>query len=220
MTVLPTQPDPAYVSRGALKLAHALATFQLDVHDWHCADFGCSTGGFTDVLLRAGASRVYALDTGYGILAWKLRKDDRVVVMERTNCLHAMPPTELAARGGADLVVIDASWSPQRLVLPAALIWLSKAPHARIVSLLKPHYELHDFAGDGIPSKLPQGGILESVHALRVAERVRDAMPALGLTTLAFEPSPVLGGGGEGKKKSKGTGNAEWLWMGRRSNLL
>lgn len=216
MTSTPSHPDPPYVSRGALKLARALEAFSLDVRGMHCADFGCSTGGFTDVLLRAGAGRVYAVDTAYGILAWKLRKDSRVVVLERTNCLHAAPPGDLTTRGGADLVVIDASWTPQHLVLPAALKWLHAGDHARIISLIKPHYEIKGFGGDGVPTQLPKGGVLAPEHALAVAQRVRDAMPGLGLETLGFEPSPVQGGGGEGAKKSKGSGNLEWLWLGRR----
>jgi 23S rRNA (cytidine1920-2'-O)/16S rRNA (cytidine1409-2'-O)-methyltransferase len=216
----PSSPsDAPYVSRGAFKLAHALVAFSLDVRDFWCADFGCSTGGFTDVLLRAGAARVFALDTAYGILAWKLRQDPRVVVMERTNCLHTPPPAELVARGGADLIVIDASWTPQHLVIPAALRWLHPGPDARIVSLIKPHYELKtsSVGGDDLPSALPKGGVLAPEHALLVAQRVRDAMTNLGLETLGFTASPVLGGGGEGAKKSKGSGNLEWLWMGRRA---
>jgi 23S rRNA (cytidine1920-2'-O)/16S rRNA (cytidine1409-2'-O)-methyltransferase len=211
--------DAPYVSRGAFKLAHALAQFSLDVRGRCCADFGCSTGGFTDVLLRAGAQRVYAVDTAYGILAWKLRKDPRVAVLERTNCLHAAPPADLTARGGADLIVIDASWTPQHLVLPAALRWLHPAPHARIISLIKPHYELKTpgIGGEGVPSELPKGGVLSPADALVVAQRVRDAMPALGLETLGLIASPVLGGGGEGTKKPKGSGNVEWLWIGRRA---
>jgi predicted rRNA methylase YqxC with S4 and FtsJ domains len=137
--------------------------------------------------------------------------------MERNNCLHASPDGELMARGGADLVVIDASWTPQHLVLPAALRWLHAGEHARIISLIKPHYELKTFGGNGVPEELPKGGVLEPVDARVVAERVRDAMAGLDLITLGFEASPVLGGGGEGAKKAKGSGNLEWLWMGRRA---
>src|SRR5262245_635720 len=99
------QADCPYVSRGGLKLRHALDEFGVDVKGLACADLGCSTGGFTDCLLQAGAARVYAVDTAYGQLAWKLRQDSRVVVMERTNALYAEPP---APGGLVDLVVADA----------------------------------------------------------------------------------------------------------------
>jgi 23S rRNA (cytidine1920-2'-O)/16S rRNA (cytidine1409-2'-O)-methyltransferase len=129
-----------YVGRGGQKLQAALDAFGLDVRGGVCADFGCNVGGFTHCLLSRGAAKVYALDTGYGQLAWTLRKDPRVVVMERTNALYAEPP-ELV-----DLVAIDVAWTPQELIVPAALRWLRKAdpcaPGGAVVSLLKPHYEL------------------------------------------------------------------------------
>ena len=127
-----------FVSRAGLKLDHALREFQLDVTGFVCADFGCNVGGFTDCLLQRGAAKVFAIDTGYGALAWTLRNDARVVVMERTNALHAPPPQDVLV----DLVVIDLAWTPQRLAIPAALRWLK--PDARIVTLVKPHYELDD----------------------------------------------------------------------------
>ena len=134
----PTTPDePALASRAGLKLRHALQAFSLPVTGLTCADFGCNAGGFTDVLLRAGAAKVFAVDTGYGTLAWRPRSDPRVVTMERTNALHADRP-----EGGVDLVVFDLAWTPQRLAVPAALRWLR--PGGRIVSLVKPHYELRD----------------------------------------------------------------------------
>jgi len=112
----------------------ALEAFGVDVRGACCADFGCNVGGFTDCLLRCGAARVYAVDTGYGQLAWRLRKDPRVVVMERTNALHVKPP-ELV-----DMVAVDVAWTPQERIVPAALRWLK--PAGRVLSLLKPHYEL------------------------------------------------------------------------------
>lgn len=123
-----------YVSRAGLKLHAALEGFCLDVRGRICADFGCNVGGFTDCLLRRGAQRVYAVDTGYGELAWKLRNDPRVTVMERTNALYCDVPEPV------ELVVIDVAWTPQRLSVPAAMRWLK--PGGTIVSLLKPHYEL------------------------------------------------------------------------------
>lgn len=205
----PTNPAPTFVSRGGLKLHHALTHFQLNTQGLTAADFGCSTGGFTDCLLQHGAAKVYALDTAYGILAWKLRNDKRIIVMERTNCLHAPPPSEVSAHGGVDLIVIDASWTPQRLVIPAALTWLKHSPDARIISLIKPHYEYKDQG-----NKLPQGGILEEQLAQQVAQQVADAMPTLNMQTLGLTKSPILGGSTGTKQSAKG--NAEWLWIGKR----
>src|SRR6266404_2482418 len=103
-----------FVSRAGDKLDHALSTFALDVGGFVCADFGANAGGFTDCLLQRGASRVYAIDTGYGALEWKLRRDPRVVAMERTNAMHVELPEEV------DLVVVDVAWTKQRFILPAA----------------------------------------------------------------------------------------------------
>lgn len=111
--------DQRYVSRAGLKLEHALREFEFDVTGLTCADFGCNIGGFTDCLLQHGATKVYAIDTGYGTLAYSLRTDKRVIVMERTNVLHALPPDETI-----NLVTIDLAWTPQRYAIPAALRWL------------------------------------------------------------------------------------------------
>ncbi len=128
-----------FVSRGGQKLDAAIEAFGLDVTGMLCADFGCNVGGFTDCLLQRGASKVYAVDTGYGELAWKLRKDPRVIVMERTNALYC------GAAQRVGLVTIDLAWTPQRLSIPAAMRWLR--PGGGIVSLLKPHYELEKIRG-------------------------------------------------------------------------
>jgi len=128
-----------FVSRAGDKLDAALDAFGLDVSGLVCADFGCNVGGFTDCLLQRGAARVVAVDTGYGALAWTLRKDPRVEVMERTNALRC-PPPELV-----DIVAVDVAWTPQSLIIPAAASWLR--PGGRIVSLLKPHYEIAKKAG-------------------------------------------------------------------------
>src|SRR5271163_2045641 len=98
----------SFASRAGLKLDHALDAFELDVTGLVCADLGCSTGGFVDCLLQRGAAKVYAIDTGYGVLDWKLRKDQRVVVMERTNAMHATLPEPAA------LLTIDVAWTRQR----------------------------------------------------------------------------------------------------------
>lgn len=128
------RPEDEYVSRGALKLAAALDTFQLQVDGKTAVDVGASTGGFTDVLLRRGARRVYAIDVGYGQFSWRLRQDPRVVVMERTNFRHldALPePTELA--------VVDVSFISLALILPT--LTRLTTPHADAVVLVKPQFE-------------------------------------------------------------------------------
>lgn len=122
-----------YVSRGGEKLAAALDAFEINPAGWVCADLGANVGGFVDCLLRRGASRVYAVDTGYGVLAYCLRTDPRVVVMERTNAMHVSLPEP------ADLVTIDVAWTPQRRILPNAVRLLK--PGGCIISLVKPHYE-------------------------------------------------------------------------------
>lgn len=189
----PTPPPPAnpYVSKGGLKLAHALKEFGVDPSGLVCADLGCSTGGFTDCLLQHGAARVYAVDTAYGELAWKLRKDPRVVVMERQNALHAAPPERVP------LVTLDVSWTPTRLVVPAALKWL--APGGRIIALVKPHYE-----AKGMGVALPRGGVLEDAEAERIANAVIAGLPEVGVRVVGSTRSPVRGG-------TKQAGNLEWL---------
>lgn len=179
----------AYVSRGGLKLEHALREFGVSVAGLTAADLGCSTGGFTDCLLRHGALRVYSVDTAYGQLAWTLRKDPRVTVLERTNALHVTPPAPVG------LVVADLGWTPQRLLVPAALRWL--APGGRVITLVKPHYEL----SDRDRGALPRGGVLEESAACRVAEEAIASLPALGVRVLGSTRSPIAGA----------SGNLEWL---------
>src|SRR4029079_18533441 len=103
-----------FVSRAGQKLEHALATFGLDVSGKTCADLGSNTGGFVDCLLKRGAAKIYAIDTGYGALDWKLRKDPRVVVMERTHAMHVTLPDKVG------VVTIDVAWTKQRHILPPA----------------------------------------------------------------------------------------------------
>jgi 23S rRNA (cytidine1920-2'-O)/16S rRNA (cytidine1409-2'-O)-methyltransferase len=191
-----------YVSRGGLKLQHALKTFEIDVSGLRCADLGCSTGGFTDCLLRAGARSVVAVDTGYGVLEYKLRIDERVTVLERTNAVRFEPTDESAP---VDLVVIDLGWTPQRLAIPAALRWIGGAPDGRIISLIKPHYELSAREGQA-----GRGGVLEEAEADRVFEETVADLPSLGVEVLATTRSPITGGG---RKK----GNIEWLALLRPS---
>lgn len=130
-------PDFPYVSRGALKLEAALNALFLDVRGMTCMDVGASTGGFTDLLLQRGAARVFAVDVGYGQLAWSLRQDPRVVVIERTNIRHM--PRE-AVDSDVDLVTIDTSFISLRLVVPACRKFLKE--DARILALIKPQFEV------------------------------------------------------------------------------
>jgi 23S rRNA (cytidine1920-2'-O)/16S rRNA (cytidine1409-2'-O)-methyltransferase len=179
--------DRPYVSRGGEKLQAALDGFGLDVAGWLCVDFGCNVGGFTDCLLRRGAAHVYALDTGYGELAWTLRKYGRVTVMERTNALYAPPPAEAA--GKADLVVIDVAFTPQHLIVPATDQWLR--PGGSIVSLLKTSYELEKMS----PSRKPNI-VIEFHQASQVCCQVCRHLDELGFVTLAAMVSPLRGKGG------------------------
>lgn len=186
-----------YVSRGGLKLAHALDAFALAPDGLACADLGCNVGGFTDCLLQRGAARVYSVDTAYGELAWTLRNDPRVVVMERKNALHTPPPEGVRVA----LVAIDLGWTPQRLAIPAALKWLDEG--GSIVTLIKPHYELTD-----AEKPLLRAGVLDQAKAEEVASRVAAALPALGVAVRGLTRSPILGGKGASR------GNAEWLaWL-------
>ncbi len=146
-----TEPLP-YVSRGGYKLAGALGQFGLDIRGRVCADVGACTGGFTDVLLQNGASRVYALDVGYGQLDWKIRQDARVIVMERTNARYVESLAEPVS-----FVCIDVSFISLKHILPAVQKWLT--PQADIVALVKPQFE----AG---PKQVGKGGIVKdpAVH--------------------------------------------------------
>src|SRR3954451_21778317 len=145
-----------FVSRAGQKLEHALREFHFDVAGLVCADLGCSTGGFTDCLLQRGAARVYAVDTGYGVLDWKLRNEPRVVPMERTNAMHVTLPEPI------DLVTIDVAWTKQRHILPAAARLLKD--DGWVVSLIKPHYEAPPAAlRKGILPEDQLAGVIESV---------------------------------------------------------
>lgn len=170
-----------FASRAGNKLEYALQEFHLDVSGFICADLGCSTGGFTDCLLQKGAAKVYAVDTGYGVLNWKLRKDSRVVVMERTNALHVILPEPL------DLVTIDVSWTPQRLIIPHALTLLK--PEGTLVSLIKPHYEIHK-------------AYLNPEESEIIAQKTKNDICNLGFKTGGLIRSPLPG--------EKG-GNTEYL---------
>ncbi len=178
------EPMP-YVSRGGVKLAHALATFAVEPRDRVAVDVGASTGGFTDCLLQAGAARVYCIDVGHGQLAWKIASDPRVVVIDRMNIRH-MPPERIPER--CDLAVVDVSFISLRLVL-AALPPLLK-PAAPVVALVKPQFEV----GRG---KVGKGGIVRDEAArLAALADVAEAARGLGFAVLADTTSPITGGKG------------------------
>ena len=191
----PMSVDRRFVSRGGAKLEHALDAFSLDATGLECADFGCNVGGFTDCLLQRGARRVHAIDTGYGALAWTLRNDERVVVMERTNAMHADPPAE-----GVDLVVVDLGWTPQRHAIPAALRWLRRGADGagRIVTLVKPHYEISQVQRRAMLRR----GRLEPADAERVVMTTLDALRRSGVNVNRCVQSPIAG---------DKAGNLEWL---------
>lgn len=196
MPIEKTPSDSAdFVGRGGLKLRHALDSFSIDPRGMTCADFGCNIGGFTDCLLQAGAAHVYAVDTGYGTLAWKLRQDERVTVLERTNAMHAPPPAD-----GVDLVVIDMGWTPQRHAIPAAFAWLR--PNGHIISLIKPHYEL----AKAQAKSMLIDGVLPEDQAGRVTQQTLENMPQLNAQVLGSVCSPIRGGASKGKR-----GNIEYL---------
>jgi 23S rRNA (cytidine1920-2'-O)/16S rRNA (cytidine1409-2'-O)-methyltransferase len=175
--------QPRFVSRGGDKLEAALIAFPVPVSNAVCADVGASTGGFTDCLLQHGAARVYAIDVGYGQIAYPLRVDERVVVMERTNVrhLHALPEP-------VSLIVMDASFISLRLLLPVVQSWL--APKGSIIPLIKPQFE----AG---PEDVGRGGVVRdpAVHR-RVLLEVLTFSRSLGFAVSGLIRSPLKGPAG------------------------
>ncbi|WP_245735292.1 TlyA family RNA methyltransferase [Thermodesulforhabdus norvegica] len=171
-----------YVSRGGLKLEHALNFFGINPAGCVCMDVGASTGGFTDCLLQHGASRVYAVDVGYGQLDWKLRKDHRVVVLEKRNIRYL--PRE-AVSDPIELATIDTSFISLKLVIPSVTGFLKKG--AITIALIKPQFE----AGR---KQVGKGGVVRdpAVHD-RVCSEIRSFMEDLGFDVLGITPSPILG---------------------------
>ncbi len=193
-----------YVSRAGLKLEAALDGFELDVAGMRCADLGCHAGGVTDCLLQRGGAAVHGVDTGYGVLDYRLRSDPRVTVMERTNALHCQPPETV------DLVTIDVGWTKQRHVIPAALPWLGGVPGGLIITLVKPHYELDETQR----KTLLHDGAISHADAGIVVERTVAGFEALGARGIAVLISPLTGA-----KSARGgrAGNREYLVLARRS---
>jgi 23S rRNA (cytidine1920-2'-O)/16S rRNA (cytidine1409-2'-O)-methyltransferase len=181
--------DHPWVSRGGLKLAHALDHFGIDPSGRTCLDVGASTGGFTDVLLARGARRVYAVDVGQGQLAWKLRQDPRVTVLERTNARHL---TRDQVPEPVDLIVCDASFIGLETLLPAPLALA--APGADLVALIKPQFEVG-------PGQVGKGGILRdpALHQA-VCARIEAWLAGLpGWRVRGVTESPITGA--EGNKE-------------------
>lgn len=169
--------DHPYASRSGLKLAAALDHFGLRPADWICADLGCNVGGFVDCLLSRGAAKVYAVDTGYGALEYRLRKDSRVVVMERTNAMHVQLPEPV------DLVTIDVGWTRQNRILPNACRMLK--PDGRIITLIKPHYEAQ--------RKQIHRGVLPPEQAHELLAEVQKQIENCGLKVDEVMESPITG---------------------------
>ena len=176
-----------FVSRAGEKLSFALQYFHLDVAGLVCADFGSSTGGFVDCLLKNGASKVYAVETGYGVLDYKLRNNPHVIVMERTNAMHVMLPEKV------DLLTNDTSWTRQEIIFPNILRNIKL--NGTILTLIKPHYEAD--------KTLLHKGVLEQKDAEKVTHDVIKRLEYLfPVQNLGVIQSPLLGGKG---------GNTEYL---------
>ena len=174
--------DLPYVSRGGLKLEAGLKANHIDCTGMVCMDVGASTGGFTDCLLQNGAELVFAIDVGYGQLAWSLRQDNRVVVIERTN-IRTMNPALITQP--VDLATIDTAFISLKLVVPAVLPFLQ--PGGIILALIKPQFE----AGKG---RVGKGGIVKdpALHA-QIIDDLRDFFSGLALFCGPVTPSPILG---------------------------
>jgi 23S rRNA (cytidine1920-2'-O)/16S rRNA (cytidine1409-2'-O)-methyltransferase len=175
-----------FVGRAGEKLEYVLNQFQIDCTDKICADFGSSVGGFVDCLLQHGAQKVYSVETGYGVLDWKLRKDSRVIVMERTNAMHVNLPEKM------DLITIDASWTKQKNIIPNALANIKD--QGQIISLIKPHYEAE--------KKFLRGGKLEEEMVKPVVDQTITEILDFDLILKGLVESPILGDKG---------GNREFL---------
>jgi len=187
--------DHPWVSRGGIKLAHALDHFAIDVAGFIALDVGASTGGFTDVLLQKGAAKVYAVDVGHGQLAWKLRQDPRVAVLERVNARYL---TAEQVPEPPDIVVCDASFIGLETVLPAAL-GLAK-PQAQLVALIKPQFEVG-------PERVGKGGVVRDPALHReVCERIAAWLTGRGWDVAGIVESPIRGP----------EGNIEFLVYARR----
>lgn len=170
-----------YVSRAGIKLEHALEEFGVDPKDKVCMDVGAATGGFTDCLLQHGAAKVYAIETGYGTLDWKLRNNKQVVVLERTNILYEVPIEEKI-----DLAVVDTSWTRLKLAVPATFRFLS--PKGVVLALLKPQYE--------VIRQDRSKGVVKEEALPSIIQSVRLELQNLGFNVSEAIDSPIKGEGG------------------------
>jgi len=178
-------PDHPYVGRGGLKLAHALDTFGIATAGRGALDIGASTGGFTDVLLQRGATRVVALDVGHGQLDWKLRSDARVVVLERINARSLTPANLPGDARQFDIITVDVSFISLRHILPVLPPLLRDG--ADVIVLVKPQFE----AGR---SEVGKGGIVrDDAVRQRVVDEITAAAEGLGLTRAGLTESPIAG---------------------------
>lgn len=174
--------DIPYVSRGGLKLESAIKSFNIDVKDKIALDIGASTGGFSDCLLKFGAKKVYAVDVGYGLLDDKLRKDERVINIERVNFRHidnSLIPEKV------DIITIDVSFISLTLIIPKALFFLKE--NGEMICLIKPQFELS-------PKEIGRGGIVrEEAYREKAVEKIIDFSKTLNLNIIGVIPSPILG---------------------------
>jgi len=166
---VPAPCEREYIGRAGHKLKHAIDRLDLELRGMVAADFGCNVGGFTDCLLKEGVARVYAVDTGYGVLDWRLRNDPRVVVMERTNAMHI----ELERK--VNIITIDVAWTRQRHILPNALAQLKSG--GIILSLFKPQYEADP--------RLLRGGVLPPEEFEAVLGRVLDELREMDIAVVS-----------------------------------
>jgi 23S rRNA (cytidine1920-2'-O)/16S rRNA (cytidine1409-2'-O)-methyltransferase len=179
---------PTWVSRAGYKLDAALKEFKIDPRQGIAADLGSNAGGFVQVLLERGAKKVYAVEKGYGVLDWKLRKDPRVVVMERTDARKVLLPEKV------DLITVDLGWTRLMEILPKIKELLK--PDGRAVLLLKPHYE-------AMPEEITGSRVkLEAIDT--IIERAKEQVTAEGFSLLGQMKSPLLGAKGD---------NPEWLLL-------
>lgn len=173
-----------FVSRAGEKLQSALEKFNFNAKGLICADFGSSTGGFVDCLIQNGAEKIYSIDTSYGELAWILRNNPKVVVMERTNAMHVKLPEKV------DLITIDTAWTKQILTIPNALDNLKD--EGTIISLIKPHYEA--------PKNYLEKGRLKDEFVDEVIEKVKNDIVAVGGKVVDIIESPIVGEKGKNRE--------------------
>lgn len=174
--------DTKFVSRGGVKLEHALQEFNYDVNERLVLDVGSSTGGFVDCLLQRGAAKVYSVDTAYGELAWKLRQDPRVIVIERQNILYLKPLPELV-----DLVTIDVTFTSLRKILPVTRNFLKD--DGSVIALVKPQYENQELA-------LKNKGVIPQESQVEILNEIINYSTENGWKLLNQTESPILGGNG------------------------